>query len=441
MESSLGISGRIAILGAGREGITAFHYLEEKGVTKTEGGNVEIITEALSGHPGEAGLQARGVLTVCPFDEAGLEDFDVLLRSPGVSPYRDCIQKALAAGVRVVTPSTIWFAENPNARTIVITGTKGKSTTASLLAHLLATAGLKVQLAGNIGTPLLACWNKEVDWWVIELSSYQLADLAARPTLGLLLNLATDHLDWHGTETRYHTDKLRLADLVKSGNLLANRSDARLAAALSKRPGVEWFEGDSNETRQFTMPASLPGRHNRANLAACLAVTRKLGLDDALVLSKLDDFVGLPHRLREVAEINGVAFVDDSISTAPIATVAALESFSARPVILLLGGYERGVDWTPHADAILKHAPAAVITLPDNGRRILATLEKEGLEPNLGTFHATDLRGAMDTALKIAPPGGVVLLSPGAPSFPHFRDFEDRGRQFAALCAAMAERE
>lgn len=436
MTTEFSLSGRIAILGAGREGIAAYEHI----ATKYTDVNLVVIAESLTGTRKEAELLAQGVLHVSPLGKADLGSYDFVVRSPGVSAYRDCLLNAVRAGARIVTPSSIWFAENPDAKTIVISGTKGKSTTASLLAHLLTSAGLNVQLAGNIGTPLLACTDADVDWWVIELSSYQLADLEARPSIGVLLNLASDHLDWHGTEARYHMDKLRLAELVPAGGLIANQADPKLRSVLADRADMSWFDGDSSEPA-VNMPKSLPGKHNRANLAACLAVTRKLGLEDAAVLSGLGGFKGLPHRLERVGFVGGVEFVDDSISTAPLATVAALESFASRKVILLAGGFERGIDWVPYVEKIAEHAPSAVIALPDNGPRIVKTLENAGIKPELGSVVADNLAQAVVLACKLAPDGAVVLLSPGAPSFPHFKNYEDRGRRFAEYCSEMGRRQ
>jgi UDP-N-acetylmuramoylalanine--D-glutamate ligase len=402
-----GLTGRIAVLGAGREGIAAYEHLSAIGA----GESIQVITEALSGHEKEASLQAAGVLKICPFNQAGLDGYDFLVRSPGVSAYRQCLQSAVDAGVRIITPSSIWFAEHPGANTIVISGTKGKSTTAALLAHLLGKMGERVQLAGNIGTPLLACDERDVDWWVIELSSFQLADLEAQPTVGVLLNLATDHIDWHGTEARYHSDKLRIADLVETGHLIANGLDPNLRKALSDRAGVIWFNEKTYGISRLDMPPSLPGKHNRSN-------------------------EGLPHRLKRVGVFEGVEYIDDSISTAPVATLAALEAFRDRFVVLLVGGYERGIEWAPYAGAIGDYPPKAVIALPDNGPRIVKALEKAGVEPELGTVLAGNLGQALEAARRMAPDGGVVLLSPGAPSFPHFKDYEDRGRQFTQLCSA-----
>ena len=435
MPTELNIRGRIGILGAGREGMAAFEHLRKAHPQN----DITVISEALTGNQNEAVLRDLGVLKVCPFDEAGLDEYDWLIRSPGISCYRRCLQRASAAGVGMTTPSNIWFDQHPLASTIVITGTKGKSTTAALLAHLLKSAGLKTRLAGNIGTPLLGCDDEDVDWWVVELSSYQLADLQAQPTIGVLLNLATDHLDWHGTEARYHADKLRLAGLVRAGDLIANGSDSNLRKALAKHELVQWFDGHDDDLAVITMPVSLPGRHNRENLAACMAVLQKLGIRPGQVSKSLAGFEGLPHRLKSVGEFNGVEYVNDSISTAPVATIAALEAYRDRQVILLIGGFERGIDWDSYAERFQQHPPLAMVALPDNGPGIVRALEKRGIKPELGTVVSQNLAQAMEYARQLAPPGSVVLLSPGAPSFPQFKDYEDRGQQFAALCSVNSD--
>lgn len=433
------LEGRIAILGSGREGLAAYTYIKSLGVAD----ELSVITEGLSGREHETELLEQGLLKIQSFREAGLEGYDLLVRSPGVSLYRASLQAALASGVKITTPTSIWFQAHPDANTIVISGTKGKSTTCALLAHLLEHLGFRVRLAGNIGTPLLSCDDEGVDWWVIELSSFQIADLRAQPTFGVLLNLATDHLDWHGSEARYREDKLRLVDLVRPGRMLANESDGVLHQALAGRQGIKWFamdaasgapDGPLEVGGEVVMPASLPGKHNRANLAACMLVIGELGLDQRAAVSAVSTFSGLPHRLQLIGTSHGVDYIDDSISSAPVATLAALEALQDRTVVLLAGGFERGIDWAPYAREVGQYPPVAVIALPDNGPRILEALENAGVEPELGIFTAKNLEQAVYRAREIAPSGAVVLLSPGAPSFPHFRDYEDRGAQFAKLC-------
>ena len=154
----------------------------------------------------------------------------MLVRSPGISPYRNSIQQALGNGTKMSRQAPSGLRSIQDENTICVTGTKGKSTTSALLAHMLRACGYRVCLAGNIGLPLLACQDQEVDWWVIELSSYQLADLQATPDISVILNLSSEHLDWHGSEERYRQDKLRLVDLAAGGPVVANAADPALKA-------------------------------------------------------------------------------------------------------------------------------------------------------------------------------------------------------------------
>jgi UDP-N-acetylmuramoyl-L-alanine---L-glutamate ligase len=435
-------SGRIAILGTGREGRAAWRYLRSRwpGIELTlidEQPPDRAIIDALTEHD-----------RVCtgPLAEAGLEDFDVLVRSPGISVYRKSLRRAVAAGVSVTTPSNLWFAAHRDQRTVCITGTKGKSTTSALLAHVLTACGHAVRLAGNIGKPLLDCDDRDVDWWVIELSSYQLADLEATPTLAVILNLSPEHLDWHGSAEAYRRDKLRLVELAGDRPIICNAADPLLHAALGERKNIRWFNGEdgfravgrqlfeNEHESRVKLPAGLPGAHNLSNVAAVLTTALEIGIAPARALEAIGTFRPLPHRLQLLGEHAGLRFVNDSISSTPVATVAALESFAGEVVVLIVGGLDRGLDWAPYMDAFRLRTPHAVIAVPGNGARIVATLREFGVHPPQGLHEVPDLAAAVALARRTAPAGAVVLLSPGAPSFPQFRDYRDRGRQFAAGC-------
>lgn len=436
------IKGRIAILGIGREGQAARRYLRAIDPDL----RLTLISEA----PPEPGFAER--LKECdrlytgPLSDAGLENFDVLVRSPGVSPYRKSLGNARAAGVRITTPSNLWFAAHPEQKTICITGTKGKSTTSALLAHLIGCCGQCVRLAGNIGLPLLDCDDRGVDWWVIELSSFQLADLEARPTLSVILNLTAEHLDWHGSERVYRNDKLRLAELTAGNPLIANAADPLLTDALAQRGNTRWFnsptgfraEGNRLYDGDRELPAAFPegfvGTHNLSNAAAALTVLREIGADLKSALKGMPSYRCLPHRLQVLGRKGGLRYVNDSISSTPVATAAALETFAGEPVTLIVGGLDRGLDWSRYEGTVRTRLPRAIIGIPDNGSKILAGLKKAGIGPINGLHETPNLEAAVALARDITPRGGVILLSPGAPSFPHFRDYRDRGRQFAALC-------
>lgn len=438
---------RIAILGLGREGQAVYRQLRKRYPGKPLGLFAEspaddrfissLDTTLDSYHSG-------------PLSVSALKRFDVLVRSAGISPYRTELQQLKSLGIRFTSASSLWFAENPGAATICITGTKGKSTTAALTAHLLEYAGLQVCLSGNIGKPMLDCGDNSVNWWVIELSSYQIADLEAAPDYAMILNLSDEHIDWHSSARRYRADKLRLARLVGGKGLIANAADPLLVENLAEYGDVSWFndgsrwsaapdrvifgpEGSGTTVREVSGPASLPGEHNMHNLAAALTVLDELEVEIPDLDRALAAFTGLPHRLQILGTKDGVRYVDDSISTTPVSVAAALETIGTDGVILLLGGLDRGLDWEEFAQGLVGQPPFAIITMPDNGGKVLACLEAAGVEPAAG-LHAVDgLSDAVRLAQFLVPENGCILLSPGAPSFPHFLDFEDRGNQFAAL--------
>jgi UDP-N-acetylmuramoylalanine--D-glutamate ligase len=433
---------RVAILGIGREGQAAWRYLR----TLHPSMQLTLVAEAAPEKDFVAQLTENDHLQTGPLAEAGLDEFDILIRSPGISVYRNSIQRAHEAGVSITTPSNLWFAAHSDQNTICVTGTKGKSTTSALLAHMLESCGYRVRLAGNIGLPLLACDDRGVDWWVIELSSYQLADLEGDPAISVLLNLSEEHLDWHGSEQNYRDDKLRLVKLTGPRPLIANASDPLLRAALSGRSNTLWFNSlsgfrvergslfDGETELSAHPPQGLPGAHNLSNAAAALTVLRTIGADISTGIGSIASFRCLPHRLQCLGERFGIRYIDDSISSTPVATAAALEAFSGQKVTLLVGGLERGLDWTPYMREIRVRLPSAIIGIPDNGLRIIREMKRAEVNPENGLHSTPDLAEAVALAQKLTPPGGVVLLSPGAPSFPRFSDYRERGRRFSDLC-------
>lgn len=438
---------RVGIIGAGREGRSVWRQFRRRFPHKP----LFLFSESAVD---EAFLQqldpSVDSVKTGPLDVAELAQFDVLVRSAGVSIYRDELAGLRSKGVRFTTASSLWFAENPEAKTICISGTLGKSTTAKLTAHLLNHAGVRACLAGNIGKPMLDCDSEGVDWWVIELSSFQISDLEAKPDIAVLLNVSEDHLDWHRGFENYRADKLRLAELARDGRVIANFSDKVLNQSLMGSPAVTWFNvrtqweagkdyvfrisemsgGPGIAYDQLFGAVSLPGEHNMQNLAAAMTVVDTLGLKVPSMHDALFTFTALPHRLQTIGVKSGVRYVDDSISTTPVSVMAALAAMGDNGVVLLLGGMDRGLDWSGFAANLVSRAPHAIITLPDNGPRISATLEAAGVRPAGGIHPARDLEEAVALAEKLVPANGCILLSPGAPSFPHFRDFEDRGDRF-----------
>lgn len=404
-------------------------------------------------------LRALGDMALTVETEATAERlaaFDVVIKSPGISAYRPEALAAAERGTCFIGGTALWFAERADARTLCVTGTKGKSTTSALLAHLLRAGGQRTALAGNIGLPLLELLDDEADAWVIELSSYQTRDVAAsgvRPEIAVVTNVFPEHLDWHGGEQRYVDDKLALVAEARPRVAVLNADDPRLVA-LGKRIEsgvgaaagvVRWFNradgwhlrGDMLHRGEVavldTAGLPLPGRHNLGNLCAALTAIDAFGLDAAALAPHAASFAPLPHRLQTLGERDGIVWVNDSISTTPHASLAALEAYRNARVAILLGGYDRGVDWSAFADRLRGRPPHAVVTMGRNGPRIhdaLAAVADERWRLRA----ADDLAAAVDAArAALGEAGGVILLSPGAPSFGPYRDYTERGRHFAAL--------
>jgi UDP-N-acetylmuramoylalanine--D-glutamate ligase len=381
-------------------------------------------------------------------DAAALSAFEVIVKSPGISAYASPKVDAELHGVRFTSGTAIWFAENAGAHTVCVTGTKGKSTVTALIAFLLRAAGERTALAGNIGLPLLELLDVQPppDAWAIELSSYQTAD-AVRPEVAVVLNLFPEHLDWHGSEARYFADKLKLVTDARPGIALLNGADARLrevgAALAARGQRVAWFNTEDGwhvRDRWILRGGRaaidvkflpLPGRHNWENLCAALAAVEALGLDPLPLVERVVDFQPLPHRLQRIGEKDGLVYVNDSISTTPMASIAALDWYPGKGTAILVGGYDRGLDWGVFAERIAADAPGAVITMGQNGPAIFERLKSIATATRFVLRESTSMEEAVRFAQEALGSRGTVLLSPGAPSFPRYRDYAERGRHFA----------
>lgn len=441
---------RVAVWGGGREGRAALAALRRRDqdrplhwlVTAPELQPCRAYAEAHVAAP--VTVQVEGV-------EATPGQFELVVKSPGISLYRPDILAARHVGTRFTSGSAIWFADHPAARTLCVTGTKGKSTTAALIAHLLRRGGHRVALAGNIGLPLLDLEREpepRPDWHVIELSSYQCADLDIAPQVAVLTNLIEEHLDWHGSLDRYRQDKLHL--LARAGAVVVPDGIAVQAAGRVHRFDVApgWHLagdrlrcGERDHLPLSTLP--LPGRHNAINLCAALTALDAAGMDAASLLPGLAGFQPLPHRLQELGVDNGILAVNDSIATTPAAMLAAWRHYRHRPLVLIIGGHERGLDWRDAIATLAGDPPLHICTQGANGAGLAARMAAAGLSvsvhPDLAAAVARG-RDVLAGYLRLPAAGDVVrqgvtavlLLSPGAPSFPEFSDYTARGRAFAA---------
>lgn len=358
-----------------------------------------------------------------------LHEADLVIKSPGVSLYHPLVQELKNKNIPVTSLLNLWLGTPHRAMTICVTGTKGKSTTSSLLDHVLKKFGRNIALAGNIGVPICEIDPDEFEIVVIETSSFQAADLYENCDIAVLTSLYEDHLDWHGSRKRYHQDKLNL--LAHARHCVANaqtKTDAELSNTQDgiHADGAIVYQGSHLIGQAPNSYLARP--HNLENICTVLTVLDYLGFDLTEALEFMSDFAGLPHRQQELGEKAGVLYVDDSISTTAYSAIAALETYADRDITLIAGGFDRGIDYTPLIDRLKTSTVRHIVLLGPSGERLYGLLNGK---TSCGLHPVTSMEEAVGTAQSVSPAGSVILLSPGAPSYGLFRDFVERGQSFA----------
>ena len=422
-------SRRVTVLGLGRfgGGIAVARWLCEQGaiVTVTDRDSAESLAESVA--------KLDGLPIRFRLGEPRLEDFtaaDLVVTSPAVKPNHELLAAAQNAGVPVTTEICL-FAERCQARTVGITGTKGKSTTTALLGRMLGSdlPGANVYVGGNIGKSLLAELPRmNADSIVVlELSSYMLHWLGRMnwsPLVAVLTMLGLDHVEWHGGGDAYLDAKRHIVRHQKTGDVLIRRGDS-LSETFSVEPGVQTMLYPTSAVPAFDL--KLPGAHNQANAQAAFLAASQFGVDHDTAQARVADFGGLQHRLELVHEANGVRYFNDSIATIPEAAIIACDAFSARSVIQIVGGsLKEGLTW----DAMCDH-------LSRQCKKVLAIGQiGQMLADRSGGEYVETLDRAVARAKEIAKPGDVILLSPGTASYGQFANFEKRGERFKELAAS-----
>ena len=419
---------KIAIAGYGLEGKSNYEYFKSRG-------DVMIVDE----HEQLDDLP-EGVPTILgpgAFDK--LQGFDMVVRTAGLSPRK------------IVTDGRVWsatreFFEQCQTPIIGVTGSKGKGTTASLIASILRAAGKRVELVGNIGVPALDALEvaNQADVVVYELSSFQLWDLEKSPQVAVVLMIEPDHLDVHVDMQDYVNAKANIARSQRPSDQVVYYSQngysksiaSQSAAVRVPYPARESFHIRDNsfwhgEQRLCGVDAlRLPGRHNLENACAAIAACWSWVSDGEVIARGLAAFTGLPHRLKFVREVSGVSYYDDSIATTPGSAIAALFAFE-QPKVMILGGSSKGADFTELAQIIADQDVRQVVTIGDEGERIATVLTDRNISVrHLGSDIA--MRDIVGVAQQAARPGDVVILSPACASFGMFKNYADRGDQFVA---------
>ena len=406
---------KIVIAGYGVEGQSNLRYFQKK----FPEANFLVADERdrVDGLPDNVGYQVGF---------AGLNDADLIIRSPSLSPEK------------IKTSGKIWSATNEffdkcPAPIIGVTGTKGKGTTCSLIAAILRQAGQTVHLVGNIGVPALDVLPKikKNDVVVYELSSFQLWDIERSPHIAVVLMIEPDHLNVHSDFDDYLLAKSNIARFQTADDYLIYNSKNEFSSSIAGVSLAQKKEYPFALSGDIISAIRLPGKHNIDNACAAILAARATipGLSDNDIKAGLSNFTGLPHRLKFVAEKNGVKYYDDSISTTPGSAVAALRAF-AEPKVLILGGSDKGADYRELASEITAQQMRAVIINGENANEITKALSDEKVSCRVVCLRMAMMSELVEAAKNQAQPGDVVILSPAAASFDMFKSYNDRGEQF-----------
>ncbi len=359
-------------------------------------------------------------------DAIGIIDSNtVVIKSPGIPWHRSYVEEMEAAGAHFTSSTNLFLKERKGRGMIIgITGTKGKSTTSSLLAAVLRKAGKRVVLAGNIGEPAISHIDESDDAvFVLEMSSYQLDDLVVAPDIAVMLNLYEEHMDWHGDVASYHAAKMRIAELQTADDVFVYNEKFPQLVELAGRVKSKAIPFVSRSDR--TLDAlNLLGEHNRENAAGVLAVCDELHIDRSIVEAAFADFKPLPHRMQDLGVLRGIRFINDSISTTPQSALAAIAVYTDRLGAVILGGQDRGYHFEDLAKRVVELG-VRVYVLP-GGEEIVKAIEAIGGR----SMMMTTLQEIVDDAAENLEVGSVCLLSPASPSYGQFKNFEDRGNQF-----------
>jgi len=444
---------RVTIMGLGRfgGGVGVARWLAAAGAKLT-------ITDLAPAEKLESSLaqiaDLGATLHLGGHDERDFRGADVIVVNPAVPESSPYLQTARAAGVEITTEINL-FVERCPATCVGVTGSVGKSTITAMIGHVL-TRGLperRVWVGGNIGESLLHALERITpqDIVVLELSSFQLQRTSSvrwSPHVAVLTNITPNHLDWHGSFPAYVAAKLhilRFQDPRRDVVVFQDTPDLRrILAGVQADARVAWcygLEGDVPRAVRFgqepldgttrlrweRLTLNVPGRHNRENAAAALTVAHTFGISPDAAAEALASFEALPHRLQKVAERDGIMYYDDSKSTTPEAAITALQSFDA-PVLVILGGYDKGSDLRPVAEEAARRAKFAAC-IGKTGPRLVEAIRACGGQAEL----LRDVPEAVAACQRRAAPGDIILLSPACASWDQFTDYRERGELFARL--------
>ena len=360
---------------------------------------------------------------------------------PGVHPFRTTLSEY---GITVTSGTNLWMAHH--GACIGVTGTKGKSTTTTLIAALLNQCGVPARLAGNIGVPLLSLPDTE-QVTVVELSSYQCASLTHSPIVAVIVNLYQEHLTWHGSLEQYWRDKCRIFTQGASTLIADPDTLAKIHGLGIDTSGLDVYSPSSETDDLIARSLALidpdripllfssgPGVHN-LSLAILAAQAWGVTVRAKDVARVVADFTPLPHRMNLVSDACGRTWYDDTLSTSAESVIAAAEALSAQPRILIVGGQSRGISYDVLNDYLLgQDNPVEIVTIPTNGPEIVSCYEQAHSDL---VHHTLSLQEAVRLASALGPEGAAVILTPGAPSYDLYPNYEAKSADYLASIASL----
>lgn len=452
---------RVLILGLGREGVSSLLFLRRLFPQKRLGLADKTTWEQLDEQTRQLIESDSNVALFLGKDYlSSISKYEVIFKSPGIHPSE-------LTGVKqndiILTSNTEVFFECCPGTIIGVTGTKGKSTTTSLIYEVLKAAAVDARLTGNIGiAPLSSLDNAtSASIFVTELSSYQLADLHKSPHIAVIQNVVPEHLDYHGdfeayvsakqNIARYQTEKdyilfnaaypipTHIAETSKAQKIPFGFSQIGSIGSFADNTSLTFYQDGHQEEIMLIETVPLRGTFNLQNVMPSIIVGKILGIPTETIAAGIQNFHSLEHRLEFVDTINEVSFYNDSLSTIPEAAISAIQAFPNKQLILLAGGYDRGLDFTELAQVILTNEVKAVLLFPTTGAKIwqaIAGQAREGEKIPQYRF-VTDMADAVTQAFSLATKRDIVLLSPASPSFSSFKDYRDRGLQFKTAVSKL----
>ncbi|MEO0161553.1 MAG: UDP-N-acetylmuramoyl-L-alanine--D-glutamate ligase [candidate division WOR-3 bacterium] len=425
---------KVLLLGLGRANLNVARYLLGRE------NEVFLYEENLN----NLSAEARLLLTEGKIKEYQEIDYDLVVCSPGFPDAKPILQHLRQKGLRIIDETEFTFSNLKNPRVIAITGTNGKSTTAALISSILGAAGFKNFLGGNIapGMPFSAALFAEpYDFYVIEMSSFQLLRINTfHPLIAMLTNIAVDHLNWHKDLNEYFMAKKRIFmnqdehdyavlnyddEGVRS---LANEIKARVVFFGTQCHDGAWVNGVihfANEEIMTSEEIPLVGFHNRLNVLAAIATAKILEIPNEFIQKGIKQFKTLPHRLEDLGIINGIRYINNSMSTNEASAIASFRAIPGNKVVIV-GGRSKGDPALNYLQILIAEAKGVVI-LGENAQDIARFFIQNGF---LKYAIAQNMDEAIAWARKFAQPGDVIMLNPGFASFGHFRDFQERGEAF-----------